>query len=88
MKVRGAAAPKEPMTYAGLRFEHWSWDLSHEAEVEPSGLDWSLLAGDGASWERSQPRGWNWSQEGGSEAIRWDWGLKAGIDASKLELEP
>ena len=36
---------KEPMTYAGLRFEHWSWDLSHEAEEEPSGLDWSLLAG-------------------------------------------
>ena len=45
VKVRGAAAPKEPMTYAGLRFDHWSWDLSHEAEVEPSGLDWSLLAG-------------------------------------------
>ena len=43
--VRGAAAPKEPMTYAGLIFENWSWDLSHEAEVEPSGLDWSLLAG-------------------------------------------
>ena len=42
--VRGAAAPKEPMTYAGLIFEHWSWDLSHEAEVEPSGWSWSLMA--------------------------------------------
>ena len=75
MEVRGVAALKEPMTYAGLRFEHWSWDLSHEAKVEPSGLDWSLLAGDGASWQRSQPQGWNWS-------------LEAGIGASRLGLEP
>ena len=86
--MRGAVAPKELMTYAGLRLEHWSWNLCHEAEVEPSGLDWSLLDGDGASWQRSQPRGWNWSQEAGLEVICWDWGLKAGIDASKLELEP
>ena len=28
--MRGAAAWKEPMTYAGRRFEHWSWDLSLE----------------------------------------------------------
>ena len=53
IKVRGAAAAKEPMTYAGLRFEHWSWDLSNEAEEEPSGLNWSLLAGVEVSWLRS-----------------------------------
>ena len=28
VKVRGAASPKELMTYAGLRFEHRGQDIS------------------------------------------------------------
>ena len=32
---------------------------------EPSGLDWSLLAGVGDLRVGSQPRAWNWSLEAG-----------------------
>ena len=60
-----AAAPKEPMTYARLKFEHLGWDNSHEAGMEPSGLDWSLLARVGAAGLGSQLQGWNWSLEAG-----------------------
>jgi len=65
VKVRGAAAPKEPMTYAGLRYEHWSWDLSRgrggaiRLGLEPLSWGLSLNVRIGASRLGLEPQGWD-----------------------------
>ena len=60
--------------------------LATRLGLEPSGLDWSLLAGVGDLGVGSQPRGWNGSLEVGIGASRvrlepqgWDWSLEAKI---------
>ena len=64
MKARWAAAPKEPVTYAGLRFEHRGWNLSLEAGIgairlglEPLGWSWSLRTRVPASRPELEPVG-------------------------------
>ena len=68
VKVRGAAAPKERMTYA----EYRGWDLSYDAGIKairlglkPFGLGWSLRAGVLAWWLELEPKGWDWSFHAG-----------------------
>ena len=80
MEVRGAAAPKEPMTYAGLGFEHWGKDLGLEAGI------WAMML-------EFEPQGWNLSHKAEIGAMRpglgpsgWELGYEAGIWASRLSF--
>ena len=83
--VRGAAAPKGPMTYAvfiaagmwasRLGCRPWGWDLSLEARIL-------------ASRPGFEPWDWHLSLGTGIWALRLDLSLKTGIWASRLGFEP
>ena len=71
VKVRGAAAPKERMTYA----EYRGWDLSYNAGIKairlglkPFGLGWSLRAGVPLWRLKMEPEGWDCSLNAGIRA--------------------
>ena len=56
------SGPKESITYAELRSQHWGLDISHEAGIgaprlglELQGWDWSLKSGIGASNQELKP---------------------------------
>ena len=69
VKVRGAAAPKELMTYAWLESEYWGRILAPRNGLEPWGWNWSHVAGVGVG-AGLEPWGWYWSPEAGIGALR------------------
>ena len=58
--VKGAAAPKGPMTYAVF-----IW--ASRMELGPGGWNWGLEAKIGASGLGLEPRGWDQSLQGGRD---------------------
>ena len=85
--VRGAAAPKGPMTYA-------VFIRTSRIELEPGGYFWGLKAEIWALRLGFEPQGWDFSLEAGIWALRlgfgardYDLSLGAGISALRLRFE-